>query len=127
MWWTKAQGLSQQDVDVLRETVDKLSQELQAVMRERDEAYVRLEAEQTARGEIVARLGELNTAYLRTLTELQDNAATVGEAIAERISATGMIGICKQVLATGRSTGAYVAGGLIEGYSKAKDAKAGES
>lgn len=70
-------------------------------------------------------LVEAQNESIRLFAEaLERDVATIAQAVAPRVSAVSMIGICREIMDGRSAASASIAGALTVGYSRAKEAEA---
>lgn len=107
--------------------VEHLQSEVRRLIAERDEAYALVQSNNAE----TRRLQELANAHANLAHQhgagVQADAKIVGQVVAARTSATGMLALCRAVIEGGSSTSAMTAASLLLGYTQTKDAPEDEA
>lgn len=98
----------------------RLHNQIAQLTAERDEAYQLLETEHA----LTKQFRDLAQTQLAALTEtrtaLEFDVQQIGRLVASRISAVGMLSMCRQIMDGRSATSPLVAGALTVGFSIAK-------
>lgn len=103
----------------LEARISMLQEDVRRLIAERDEAFELQKTSQMQAEQFRDLSHTLRGQVDRLSSQVQTDVTLIGRLIAKRMSATGIIGVCHQVLSLKTTTSAVVAGALLTGYSEA--------